>query len=106
MEDDRMNSENQRLTEHLAGQISQLKSLAYDIEDEAKEHNRYLDGMGWNFESTRNLMSGGTNRIHKLLGSGRGNRRVMCYIIAGVVVFGLIFFYLAGRVTSQEAARD
>jgi len=98
-----MISENQRLTEHLAGQISQLKSVAYDIEDEAKEHNRYLDGMGWNFDSTQNLLSGGVNRIHKMLGSGRSNRRFMCYIVAGVVVFGLIFFYLAGRATSHDS---
>lgn len=42
MEDDRMDAENRRLTDNLARDIRQLKSLAYDIEDEAKEHNRYV----------------------------------------------------------------
>ncbi|XP_022701909.1 type 1 phosphatases regulator YPI1-like isoform X2 [Varroa jacobsoni] len=106
MEDDRMDAENRRLTDNLARDIRQLKSLAYDIEDEAKEHNRYLDGMVWNFGSTQNLLTGGVHRINKLLGSGRSNRRLMCYIVAAVIVFGLIFYHVVGRVTTVNPSLD
>jgi len=101
-----MDAENRRLTEGLSVQVKQLKSLAYDIEDEAKEHNRYIDGMGWNFDSTQNLLSGGVNRVHKLLGTNRGNRRLMCYIIAVVVVAGFIFYQVTSRVTSVKKENE
>jgi len=89
-------------------QIKQLKSLAYDIEDEAKEHNKYMDSsLGWNFESTQSLLSGGVNRVHKLLGTNRGNRRLMCYIVAAVVVGGFVFYHVVSRVTrAPETARS
>lgn len=99
-----MDAENRKLAEGLAGQVKTLKSLAYDIEDEAKEHNRYIDSsLGWNFDSTQNLLSGGVSRVTKLLGTNRGNRRLMCYIVAGVVIFGFLFYHLASRVTSSTS---
>lgn len=55
--------------------------------------------MGWDFDSTHNLLTGGVTKINKLLGSGRSNRRLMCYIIAAVVVLGLLFYHVAGRAT-------
>jgi len=106
MEEEGMDAENRRLTDGLSAQVKQLKGLAYDIEEEAKEHNRYIDGMGWNFDSTQNLLSGGVNRVHKLLGTNRGNRRIMCYIIAIVVVAGLVFYHVTSRVTSQSKENE
>ncbi|OQR72944.1 BET1 protein-like [Tropilaelaps mercedesae] len=106
MEEERMDAENRRLTDNLARDIKQLKTLAYEIQDETKEHNRYLDGMGWNFDSTQNLLTGGVNRINKLLGSGRSNRRLMCYIVAAVVVIGFLFYHAASRATSPKSPSE
>ncbi|XP_045605216.1 BET1-like protein isoform X2 [Procambarus clarkii] len=99
-EESELDSRNQQRSYALAGKVSTLRSLALDIENEAYEHNRLLDGVSNDFSSGEGLLSGSTNRVKNLLMSGRQNRKAMCYMAGFVVVFVLILWYLISRLTS------
>ncbi|XP_064477496.1 BET1-like protein [Ornithodoros turicata] len=101
MDSDRMDAENRLLADDLSKKVSHLKSLAYDIEVETKEHNRLLDSLGWDFEGSRGILSGSMGRVGKLLGSNKGNRRLMCYVIVTVVALVLLGYTLASRATKR-----
>ncbi|KAH7970974.1 hypothetical protein HPB49_017487 [Dermacentor silvarum] len=95
MEEERLETENRRLADQLSNQ------LAYDIELETKEHNRLLGGLGWDFDGSQGILSGSMGRVNKMLKSNRSNRRLMCYVILGVVVLVLLGYALASRATHQ-----
>lgn len=76
--------------------------LALDIENEAYEHNRLLDGMGNDFSGSEGLMSGSINRVKNLLSSGRSNRKAMCYMAGFVVIFLFLFWYLISKAFSSS----
>uniref|UniRef100_A0A2K5D715 Bet1 golgi vesicular membrane trafficking protein like n=1 Tax=Aotus nancymaae TaxID=37293 RepID=A0A2K5D715_AOTNA len=40
-----LDRENKRMTDTLASKVTRLKSLALDIDRDAEDQNRYLDGM-------------------------------------------------------------
>uniref|UniRef100_A0A2R8N5F8 Bet1 golgi vesicular membrane trafficking protein like n=1 Tax=Callithrix jacchus TaxID=9483 RepID=A0A2R8N5F8_CALJA len=40
-----LDRENKRMTDSLASKVTRLKSLALDIDRDAEDQNRYLDGM-------------------------------------------------------------
>uniref|UniRef100_L7M0E8 t-SNARE coiled-coil homology domain-containing protein n=1 Tax=Rhipicephalus pulchellus TaxID=72859 RepID=L7M0E8_RHIPC len=101
MEEERLETENRRLADQLSNQVSHLKSLAYDIELETKEHNRLLGGLGWDFDGSRGILSGSMGRVNKMIKSNKSNRRLMCYVILGVVVLVLLGYTLASRATRQ-----
>ncbi|XP_041258158.1 BET1-like protein isoform X2 [Onychostruthus taczanowskii] len=44
--EDLLDVENKRMADSLASKVTRLKSLALDIDKDAEEQNRYLDGMG------------------------------------------------------------
>lgn len=46
--EDMLDVENKRMADSLANKVTRLKSLALDIDKDAEEQNRYLDGMVWN----------------------------------------------------------
>ncbi|XP_059489514.1 BET1-like protein [Neocloeon triangulifer] len=92
-DEDTLDRQNRVLTENLSGKVSRLKSLAFDIETEAKEHHGLLDGLSMDFESGTGLLSGSMNRVHKMMNSGRNNRKAMFYVAGLVVtVFVVIYF--------------
>uniref|UniRef100_A0A8D2M8N3 t-SNARE coiled-coil homology domain-containing protein n=1 Tax=Zonotrichia albicollis TaxID=44394 RepID=A0A8D2M8N3_ZONAL len=43
--EDLLDVENKRMADSLATKVTRLKSLALDIDKDAEEQNRYLDGM-------------------------------------------------------------
>ncbi|XP_052801379.1 BET1-like protein isoform X2 [Mya arenaria] len=95
-----LDTENQARVEGLAGKISRLKGIALDIETETKSQNMYMDDhMSGEFDSSQGLLTGSMNRINSMVNSGRGNRKVMCYIIAGLVILFFISYYLVTKVT-------
>lgn len=100
--EDMLEAENNRLQDGLAGKVSQIKMLAMDIDNEAKEQNRYLDGMGGDFESNVGLLGGTIKRFDTMLSSGRGNRRLMCYLIGIVVIIFFFAYFLIERVTKHS----
>ena len=51
--------------------------------------------------STGNFLSGTLNRVNHMLGSGRNNRRIMCYVAGGVVLFITIIYMLSSKLRSN-----
>ena len=51
-------------------------------------------------------MSGTLNRVTNMLGSGRNNRKIMCYIAGGVVVFITIIYMLSSKLRSADWFED
>ena len=47
---------------------------------------------GFDFSSTSNLLKGGVNRINTMVNSGKGNRKLMFYMIL-VMVVGFVLLY-------------
>lgn len=98
--EDIIEAQNRERTERIASKTSYLKSLAYDIENEAKDHNRLLDNVGDDFDSTGHFLSGTLNRVQKMMGSGRHNRKLMCYTAGGVVFVIMFFYFLSTKLRS------
>lgn len=88
-----MDQENQRLTENLAGKVSRLKNIAFDIENDAKDSNTYLSGMQEDFEGSAGLLGGTMKRVNYMMSNGKNNRKLMCYIILGLVIIFIICYY-------------
>ncbi|XP_063881224.1 BET1-like protein isoform X2 [Scylla paramamosain] len=100
-EEQELDTRNQQRAFALAGKVSALRGLALDIENEAYEHNRLLDGVGNDFSGSEGLMSGSITRVKNLLSSSRQNRKVMCYMAGFVVVFLFLFWYLISKAFSS-----
>ncbi|ELU17952.1 hypothetical protein CAPTEDRAFT_190867 [Capitella teleta] len=96
-----MDRENQQMTQNLADKVSRLKNIAFDIETETKDSNSYLTGMGMDMDGSTGLLSGTMKRMDHMIGSGKGNRKLMCYIILGLVVAFLIFYFIISRFTAS-----
>jgi len=94
-----LDQENQMRVNGLASKVSLLKEIALDMEDESKSSNRFLDSMTGDFGSSQGLLSGTMNRLNVMVGSGKNNRKLMCYIILGIVGLFVIFYYLVMRIT-------
>ncbi|KAL3842610.1 hypothetical protein ACJMK2_020603 [Sinanodonta woodiana] len=92
-------SENQARVEGLSSKISRLKGFALDIESETREQNRNLDTMHDDFGSGEGLLTGSMTRLNHMVSSGKGNRKVMCYIIIGLVGLFFLSYYLISKVT-------
>ncbi|KAM7287163.1 BET1-like protein [Ixodes scapularis] len=97
MDREQLEHENQRLADQLSNKVSHLKSLAYDMELETKEHNRLLGGLSWDFEGSHGLLSSSMGRVHKMVGAAKGNRRLACYAALLVVALVLLGYALATR---------
>ncbi len=90
--------------DRLAGKTSFLKSLAVDIESEAKDHHRLLDGVGDDMTGAGSLLGNTLNRVKLMANSGRNHRQFMCYVSVAVVGF-LFFFYIAiGKLFSSTSS--
>ncbi|CAH2330950.1 BET1 isoform X3 [Pelobates cultripes] len=92
--------ENKRLTENLSTKVTRLKSLALDIDREADDHNKYLDGMDSDFMSVTGLLSGTVKRFTGMTRSGRDNRKILCYISVGLVGLFFLLYYLVSRAST------
>ncbi|XP_030307094.1 BET1-like protein isoform X2 [Calypte anna] len=95
--EDMLDVENKRMTDSLASKVTRLKALALDIDKDAEEQNRYLDGMDSDFLSVTGLLSGSVKRFSTVVRSGRDNRRLLCSVSAGLVLIFFILYYLVSR---------
>ncbi|XP_052517712.1 BET1-like protein isoform X2 [Budorcas taxicolor] len=66
------------MADSLASKVTRLKSLALDIDRDAEDQNRYLDGMGSDFTSMTGLLTGSVKRFSTMARSGRDNRKLLC----------------------------
>ncbi|NXY82731.1 BET1L protein, partial [Alcedo cyanopectus] len=95
--EDMLDVENKRMADSLASKVTRLKSLALDIDKDAEEQNRYLDGMDSDFLSVTGLLSGSVKRFSSVARSGRDNRRLLCSVAAALVLLFLICYYLVSK---------
>jgi len=87
-------SQNNRHSEELAAKASRLKHIAFDIEKETKEHNRFLESMHFDFDTARSFLGGSSRHLTNVMSSGRGNRRVMCYLIGAIIIAFFFLYYV------------
>ncbi|XP_048401548.2 BET1-like protein [Stegostoma tigrinum] len=95
--DQMLDAENQRMTDSLSSKVSRLKSIALDIDQEASDQNRYLDGMDSDFLSTTGLLTGSVKRFSSMVKSGRDNKKLLCYMSIGMVLLFFILYFLVTR---------
>ncbi|KAI6068197.1 BET1-like protein isoform X2 [Aix galericulata] len=95
--EDMLDVENKRMADSLASKVTRLKSLALDIDKDAEEQNRYLDGMDSDFMSVTGLLTGSVKRFSTMTRSGRDNRKLLCSVSAGLIVVFFILYYLGPR---------
>ncbi|CAF4591220.1 unnamed protein product [Rotaria socialis] len=92
-----LESKNDSHTEELAAKhefIVFICKIAIDIDNEAKEHNRFLDSMRFDFDTARSFIGGSSRHLGNVMSSGKGDRRFMCYIIGGIVFIFVFLYYV------------
>uniref|UniRef100_A0A8D0GIU7 BET1-like protein n=1 Tax=Sphenodon punctatus TaxID=8508 RepID=A0A8D0GIU7_SPHPU len=95
--DDMIDDENKRMADGLATKVTRLKSLALDIDKDAEDQNHYVDGMDSDFMSVTGLLTGSVKRFSTMTRSGRDNRKLLCYVSAGLIVVFFILYFLVSR---------
>lgn len=85
-------------------QTNYLKSLAFEMESEAKDHHRLLNSLDDDFDSAGGFLGGTMNRVRHMMNSGRGNRQLMCYVSLGLVGAFFFLYFVLRRVSSGGAA--
>lgn len=99
-----LEQENRERTERLAAKVNALKNFTMDMEHEARDHNRLLVDMSGGFESTFGFLTGGRNRVNRLLQSNRNNRRFMCYLSLAITAFLFVIYFLIARTLSSSSS--
>ncbi|KAK9991869.1 hypothetical protein SO802_026854 [Lithocarpus litseifolius] len=84
--------DNERAVDSLQDRVLLLKRVTGDIHKEVESHNRLLDRMGNDMDSSRGVMSGTMDRF-KMVFEKKSNRR-MCTLVMCFVVSFLIILYL------------
>ena len=102
LSEEAMDAQNRDYQERLSQKTAFLKSLAVDIESEAKDHHKLLDGIGDDFDGSSGLMGNTLGRVNKMLGGGKTNRQIMCYVVVLIVFMFVIMWYFFSRVSSSS----
>ncbi|XP_034016848.1 BET1 homolog [Thalassophryne amazonica] len=88
--------ENEQLQEGLRAKVSALKSLSIDIGTEVKHHNKMLDEMDTDFDSTGGLLGATIGRVKRL---SRGSQtKLLCYMLLFCFfVFFVLYWFIKLR---------
>ncbi|XP_009104126.1 bet1-like SNARE 1-1 [Brassica rapa] len=84
--------ENERALEGLQDRVILLKRLSGDINEEVDTHNRMLDRMGNDMDSSRGILSGTMDRF-KTVFETKSSRRMLTLVASFVGLF-LVIYYL------------
>ncbi|GLT72610.1 hypothetical protein SLA2020_445290, partial [Shorea laevis] len=84
--------DNERAVDGLQDRVILLKRLSGDINEEVESHNRMLDRMGNDMDSSRGVLSGTMDRF-KMVFETKSSRRVFTLVASFVVIF-LVIYYL------------
>ncbi|KAJ6819479.1 bet1-like SNARE 1-1 [Iris pallida] len=84
--------ENDQAIDGLQDRVSILKRLTGDIHEEVESHNRVLDRMGNDMDSSRGILSGTMDRF-KMVFETKSSRR-MATLVASFVALFLLIYYL------------
>ena len=96
-----MDAQNRDYQDRLSQKTAFLKSLAVDIETEARDHHRLLDGVGDDFDGSSGLLGNTLGRVNKMLGGGKTNRQIMLYVIILIIFVFIALYYFINRVRSE-----
>ncbi|GMJ09083.1 BET1P/SFT1P-like protein 14A, modified transport to the vacuole 15 [Hibiscus trionum] len=84
--------ENERAMEGLQDRVNLLKRLSGDIHEEVDSHNRMLDRMGNDMDSSRGILSGTMDKF-KMVFETKSSRRMFTLVASFVLIF-LVIYYL------------
>ncbi|XP_052180501.1 bet1-like SNARE 1-1 [Diospyros lotus] len=84
--------DNDRAMDGLQDRVIMLKRLTGDIHEEVDNHNRMLDLMGHDMDSSRGILSGTMDKF-KMVFETKSSRRMFTLVAAFVILF-LILYYL------------
>lgn len=90
--EDVIEAQNREYAERISSKTSYLKTIALDMEQEAKDHHRLLDGLDGDFDGTSGLLGGTLNRVNIMMSSGRGNRKVLCYVVLAFIFLAFLIY--------------
>ncbi|XP_047952278.1 bet1-like SNARE 1-1 isoform X2 [Salvia hispanica] len=84
--------ENDQAMEGLQDRVIMLKRLSGDIHEEVDSHNRMLDRMGNDMDTSRGVLSGTMDKF-KMVFEDKSSRRMFTLVASFVAVF-LVVYYL------------
>ncbi|CAM8891535.1 unnamed protein product [Rhodiola kirilowii] len=84
--------DNESALSGLEDRVSILKRLTGDIHEEVDTHNRMLDRMGNEMDSSRGILSGTMDKF-KMVFETKSSRRMFTLVASFVVIF-LVVYYL------------
>mmetsp|Transcript_9518 Transcript_9518/g.15856 ORF Transcript_9518/g.15856 Transcript_9518/m.15856 type:complete len:127 (+) Transcript_9518:36-416(+) len=79
----------------LGDQVSLLKSMTEDINQEVKSQNSLLDGMGSNMSSASELFAGTIGKLSEMLTNSSSGH--MYYLMFFVIFVFLLIYFMMGR---------
>ncbi|CAH0477726.1 unnamed protein product [Peronospora belbahrii] len=88
-----LEEQNDEQISHLSLQITQLKQLSGNIHSEVVDQNRFLDGMGKEFDNTEGLLGGTMKRLGVMMEQG-GSKHMLYLILFVIMVFLLLYFVI------------
>ncbi|CAN4120478.1 unnamed protein product [Withania somnifera] len=83
--------DNDKAVASLQDRVSFLKKLTGDIHEEVETHNKMLDRMGNEMDSSRGIMSGTMDRF-KMVFEKKSNGKVCKLVVYFVLAFFLIYY--------------
>nr|XP_016489496.1 PREDICTED: bet1-like SNARE 1-1 isoform X1 [Nicotiana tabacum] len=84
--------EKERAIDGLQDRVNMLKRLTGDIHEEVETHNRMLDRMGNDMDSSRGVLAGTMDKF-KMVFETKSSRRMFTLVASFVVLF-LVVYYL------------
>ncbi|XP_016489496.2 bet1-like SNARE 1-1 [Nicotiana tabacum] len=84
--------ENERAIDGFQDRVNMLKRLTGDIHEEVETHNRMLDRMGNDMDSSRGVLAGTMDKFKMVLET-KSSRRMFTLVASFVVLF-LVVYYL------------
>lgn len=84
--------DNDKAVESLHDRVSFLKKLTGDIHEEVETHNKMLDRMGNEMDSSRGIMSGTMDRF-KVVFDKKSNQQV-CRLVGYFILSFFLIYYL------------
>ncbi|KAI5673758.1 hypothetical protein M9H77_14122 [Catharanthus roseus] len=84
--------ENERAVDGLQDRVNLLKMISGDIHEEVENHNRMLDRMGNDMDSSRGILAGTMDKF-KMVFETKSSRKMFTLVASFVVIF-LVVYYL------------
>jgi len=102
--EDVIEAQNREYADRISSKTSFLKTIALDMEQEAKDHHRLLDGLDGDMDGTSGLLGGTLNRVNLMMSSGRGNRKVLCYVILAFMFLAFLLYTGIYRLVTSSSS--